>query len=174
MPVTRIKGIEGPAIVFVTTKTVNWIPIFSIESAAYEVTMQLGETSQAMDASIVGYTIMPTHIHIILGLKEISHLSEFMQSFKSISSRRLKCLDLGMLKEPLWRTGKFRLWNRRFDDLIVYSQKQFKTKLDYIHNNPVRAGLVMESIDWKYSSARDWLIEETGLIKIDKKFTCFD
>ncbi|MCD6163743.1 MAG: hypothetical protein J7K40_15185 [candidate division Zixibacteria bacterium] len=40
--------------------------------------------------------------------------------------------------------------------------------MDYIHNNPVKDGFIEESIDWKYSSACDWLLDEKGFIEIEK------
>jgi len=42
--------------------------------------------------------------------------------------------------------------------------------MDYIHNNPVKAGLVASAVDWKYSSAVDWLTDKDGLAKIDKEY----
>ena len=60
---------------------------------------------------------------------------------------------------------------RRYDDLIIISDKQFRIKLEYIHNNPVKAGLVTTAIEWPYSSARDWLTNEEGVIKVDRFFS---
>ena len=65
-------------------------------------------------------------------------------------------------------TGKYKLWKDRFDDLIVTSPKVLETKINYIHLNPVRAGLVKEMIDWKYSSARNYYLDDDSLICIDK------
>jgi len=48
----------------------------------------------------------------------------------------------------------------RFDDIIIVSQKQFWTKLNYIHENPIRKCLVNNTVDWKWSSARFWLYDE--------------
>jgi putative transposase len=49
---------------------------------------------------------------------------------------------------------------RLFDDLVIVTEKQFYTKLNYIHENPVRKGLVKEAVDWKWSSARFWMNDE--------------
>jgi len=43
-------------------------------------------------------------------------------------------------------------------------------KLEYLHNNSVKAGLVETAGDWKFSSASDWLEDKSGLLPIDKKF----
>ena len=55
-------------------------------------------------------------------------------------------------------------------DLIIYSKEQFRVKLNYIHYNPVRGGLVDSPIAWPYTSAGDWLENKPGLLPIDKNF----
>jgi len=57
-----------------------------------------------------------------------------------------------------------------FDDLVISSEKQFRIKLEYIHNNPVKAGLVTTAVDYSYSSARNWVGEGKGLVEIDNDF----
>jgi putative transposase len=61
----------------------------------------------------------------------------------------------------------------RFDDVIIYGRKQFRVKLNYIHGNPVKAGLVANAIDYKYSSAKDWLTDQKGPIDIDKNYCTY-
>jgi len=48
------------------------------------------------------------------------------------------------------------LWNKRFDDLVITTEKQFLIKLDYIHNNPVKRGLVERPDKWRFSSYIFW------------------
>ena len=46
------------------------------------------------------------------------------------------------------------IWASRFDDVAIFSESQFRVKLDYIHNNPVKAGLAKTPEGYPYSSAR--------------------
>jgi putative transposase len=170
MPVRKRPEIEGRALVFVTTSVTSWLPVFRNETAAHAVLEQLGETAQFFDVSIVGYVLMPSHLHALLGFSEIERLSRFMQSFKSLSSRRIEKLNLGSTFKNLRVRGRFRLWRPRFDDLVIHSDELFRVKLEYLHNNPVKAGLARRAIDWHYSSAKDWLGDADGLLEIDKKF----
>jgi REP element-mobilizing transposase RayT len=152
---------SGPALAFVTTTVADWNPVFASSGAAEEVASQLAETGRFFDVAIIGYVVMPTHIHALLGFPDITKLSRFMQAFKGLTARRIRELEEG-------KSGT--LWMRRFDDVIVYSEKQFRTKLEYIHNNPVEAGLAGSPTDWPCSSARDWLLNEPGLIEITKSW----
>lgn len=65
-------------------------------------------------------------------------------------------------------TGNYRLWKDRFDYLMIITEKTLKIKIDYIHNNPVKAGLVENFTDWKYSSARNYYLGDNSVINIDK------
>jgi REP element-mobilizing transposase RayT len=170
MPVRRLKGQKGPALVYVTTTCIDWLPIFSDREAAKCIARQLGETAKAMNTAIVAYVVMPTHMHALLGFPDVKELSNFMQTFKSLSSRSIKALDFRNFKNFLHKNGMFSLWKRGFDDLIIFSEEQFWTKLTYIHENPVRAGLVEKATDWEFSSAKDWALGENGLSTIDKTF----
>jgi len=170
MPVRKKLKLKGPALVFVTTTVANWTPVFRAKPAAATVLAQLQETMAYYRVSLVSYVLMPSHLHALLGFPRIEQLSRFMQSFKSLTSRRLKQMNLGDLKKKLYANGKFRLWKPRFDDLVVVSEDQFRTKLAYIHDNPVRGGLAGKAEDWPYSSAADWLGDSKGLLEIDKTF----
>jgi putative transposase len=168
MPSKRFKELGGPAIAFITTTSINWIPVFSDEKVAELVAIQLNEVAIIKNVLVAGYVIMPTHFHALFGFSDTKEMPEFMRSFKSLTSRAVKSLHLTMLNEPLNGFKEFHLWQRRYDELIIYSQQQFEVKLNYIHNNPVKAGLVKSAIDWKFSSAGYWLLGEKGLVQIDK------
>lgn len=87
---------------------------------------------------------MSNHFHLLLKIKDGGPgLGKFMQQVKSISARLLFPEHKG-------------IWQERFDDVAIYTLEQFRIKLNYIHMNPVKAGLVGEAERYEYSSARDW------------------
>ncbi len=165
MAVRKRLNLSGSATAFVTTAVYNWKPILRRGDAAFAIVEQLQETLPRFQASIIAYVIMPSHVHLLLGLREIEKLSKCIQSFKSFTSRRIRRMRLPELAE-----NDYRLWRPRFDDLIAQSEQQLRIKIEYIHNNPVKAGLVERVEDWEYPSAVDWLTEGSGLIGIDKGF----
>lgn len=96
-------------------------------------------------AILFGYVLMSNHFHLLVGLCGGGpELSVFMRDIKSMS----------------WRTMFRRcpgIWIPRFDDVAIYTDEQFQIKLNYIHNNPVKAELVDRPQDYPFSSARIWL-----------------
>lgn len=168
MVIRKRLNIKGPAIVFITTTVFKWKPVLIYPSVTNILLNELKTATSLYQVSILSYVIMPSHIHALFGFKEIEKLSKFMLSFKRITSKSVKKLQLNELIE-----NDFKLWKPRFDDLIITSQKQFDIKMQYIHTNPLRAELVTNPADWQLSSAQDWLTSKTGFLPIDKEFTFF-
>ena len=129
---------------------------------------QFVETLAHFDVSCVAYCLMPSHLHAVLGFREVEKVPKFMQSLKVLSAKRLKPLIPPRLKPLFVKDGRFRLWKPRYDEFTIVGEEQFRIKLDYIHNNPVKGELVSDSSKWPYSSAGDWLHGEAGLVPIDK------
>ena len=97
----------------------------------------------------MGYVIMPNHLHLIVKTKHGGNdLSRFIHSIK------------GRIRETL--VGKGHFWQDRYDDFMIRTQEQFSIKLNYIHFNPVRAGLTAEPADWVFSSYLDWLNQSSN------------
>ena len=163
MVVRKRLNIKGPALVFVTTTVVDWLPILTKKEVAEIIISELKTTLITYDVSLISYVIMPSHFHGLFGFKAIENLSKFIQCFKGITSKEIKKLNLAELN-----SGSFKLWKPRFDDLIINTPKQLKIKMEYIHNNPIKGHLVGKAEDWQYSSAQDWLTGYNGLIEIDK------
>ena len=162
--------ISGPALFFVTTTVKDWKPAFSNKAIALAVLSQLRETLHHYDVSLTGYVLMPSHLHAILGFQQAELLSRFMQSFKILSSKKVKAF-LGTTHSDFRRPdGTFALWKPRFDELVITSEKQLKVKLNYIHANPVRAGLAATAEGWPFSSAAAWYQDKPSILEIDRNF----
>ncbi len=170
--VTRKRfPISGRGMAFITTTVRNWLPLFSDRNCALTVLDQLRETVNYHNLSLVAYVLMPSHIHLLLGFQSIEIMSKVMQNFKLLSAHRLKPLVPSEFGNELYIGDNFRMWQPRFDDVIIYSEKQFKIKIEYIHNNPVKAGLVKSATDYIYSSAGDWLLDKEGPLPVDKDWS---
>ena len=65
---------------------------------------------------------------------------------------------------------KSQLWFHRFDDQVIRSNKMFWQKLKYIHNNPVKAGLVLKPEDHLFSSARNYIKDDHSVIDVGTDF----
>ncbi|MCK8493459.1 transposase [Spirosoma sp. RP8] len=114
--------------------------------------------NQKYHARLVAYVFMTNYIHFIIVFLEKNHLIEYMRDFKKFTSLKLR--EYIQLTRPhflddiayAYRTQHFKIWTDRFDDVYLYSRDVCETKIDYMHTNPVRAGMVNCAADYRYSS----------------------
>jgi REP element-mobilizing transposase RayT len=106
-------------------------------------------------------------------MPEGESLSDFMRDFKKYTSfafyKQISESDRSGLMKTLQKnspTGKWKLWMDRFDSQIITSEKFYEQKINYIHNNPVNAGLVKEITDWKFSSARNYYLDDQSVLEV--------
>jgi len=110
---------------------------------------------------LIAYTIMSNHIHIIFWLSE-DHVNsgskgdhEYMNSKYVVSDimESLKKFTARQSNAILNRSGKF--WARESFDRVLRNQVELKRAVRYVLNNPVKAGLVEEPTDWKWSYCKE-------------------
>ena len=111
---------------------------------------------------------MPSHFHWILIVNpKYGTLSDIMRDFKKFTAWQIfDALEehenntlLKIFKDSAagMNDQTKKLWMKRFDDEVIRNQQMFLAKLNYIHNNPLKAGLVNKVEDYKYSSARNYI-----------------
>jgi len=165
---------------FVTTATVHHLPIFSEEAYAKILLDSLAFLRDKYGFKIIAYVVMPSHVHLMLWLSEGDKLSGIMRDFKKFTSftvRKQLELDgrqkeLEKLRENAANSTRqvFKLWMDRFDDLVITQPDTLMTKLNYIHGNPVKKRLAPEPNAWKYSSARNYYLNDHSVITIDTEW----
>jgi putative transposase len=62
----------------------------------------------------------------------------------------------------------FRVWQRKFYDMNIWTAKKRQEKLNYMHNNPVKRGLVKQPGDWPWSSWRFYFLHDLSLLAMDR------
>ncbi len=88
------------------------------------------------------YVIMPDHVHVLMKPLAGWNLSQIVQGIKGFTAR--------LINESLGRRGA--AWQPENFDHLVRNEHDWQTKFDYIHENPVRAGLVERPEDYSFSS----------------------
>ena len=150
---------------FVTARTYLNYPFFSDEKIAKIFLEELQFYSKELGFTLVGYVIMPDHVHILFWWDKESEpelgISRIMNRIKTMTSKRTKRYlfydggihYVGKLADVGQPTQfRYKLWQPGFYDFNIYSQGKLLEKLDYVHNNPVKAGLVNLPGDYKWSS----------------------
>jgi REP-associated tyrosine transposase len=133
----------------------------------------LGEVREQYEFLLVGYVVMPEHVHMLVSESRMSTPSTVIQVLKQRVSRSLRQRGRATARNKgLRRSAGAELvlpsfWERRFYDFNVWSHDKRKEKLDYMHFNPVKRGLVALPGQWPWSSWSFYEGGDGGLVKID-------
>ena len=179
----KYKFREKSGAYFISFATVNWVDVFTRDLYYTCITESLDFCRKNKGMEIYGYCIMTNHIHLIFR-SSLNDPSGLIRDFKGFTSRKL----LKMIEENaqesrrewmLWMfeiAGKknsnvtnWQFWQQHNHPIEIWSLKVFEQKLNYIHQNPVKAGFVTDPIDWKYSSARNYGNDDATILEIDLK-----
>jgi putative transposase len=119
----------------------------------------LGQVRDQTGFHLAGYVLMPEHVHLLIDEPPQSSPAKVIQILKQRVSRTIR-------QEFLRSMDYKRFWQRRYFDFNVHSQEKLQEKLNYMHLNPVKRGLVVHPRDWLWSS---WSFYESGsgLLPID-------
>lgn len=172
--------IEGH-IYYITTVIFNRLPILTTPSFVLPILDSLNFYKFKHKVKLLGYVIMPDHLHLLIWPYGESSISDFMRDFKKFtSSRIIRQAEVENRQDLLIAFGKageetgrseHKVWQDSFWDKIVYTEKFLRQKLNYIHRNPVRAQLV-EALDvYPYSSYRNYVHDDQTLIEIDREWS---
>jgi len=124
---------------------------------------------------VVGYVVMPEHVHLLISEPEVGSPSTVMQVLKQRTAHAL--LPRRKRRDPRQRnlfgdqTVKQTFWQARFYDFNVWTTKKRVEKLRYMHRNPVKRGLVKSPEQWRWSTYRFYLLEEAGLVCVNEGWT---
>ncbi|MEX1096786.1 MAG: transposase [Planctomycetales bacterium] len=103
----------------------------------------------------IGFVVMPDHVHALVWFPETHQLSDFMQVWKQRSSVLIHRVLESQLRQYAGSIGRDDpVWQPKYYAFNVWSEDKVHEKLTYMHENPVRAGLVERAADWRWSSAR--------------------
>ena len=127
------------------------------------------EVRQAYQFVVVGYVVMPEHFHLLISEPDIGDPSTVMKVLKMRFARHLHKDESHSFayNAKEWGTPLELVWQKRFYDFNVRSDKKRIEKLKYMHRNPLRRGLVSDPEQWPWSSFRSYLYGETGRVRIN-------
>lgn len=157
---------------FITCSCYHRLPFLDTARKRDRLITILEQTRQRYRFVVVGYVIMPEHIHLLITEPEIGNPSMVMQVLKQRSARALlpkkkredtrqSCL----FGDTVVRSA---FWQARFYDFNVWTTKKRVEKLRYMHRNPVKRGLVKSPEEWRWSSYRFYFRDEAGPVRVNE------
>lgn len=155
---------------FVNFATINWIDLFTREEYNKILLSSLKFCQNAKGLEVCAWCIMTNHLHLIIGTND-KPIQNILRDFKSFTSTQLRNeININLqesrkewikwMMERASRTNSnnndWQLWQQHNHPIELSTNELMDQKLNYIHENPVKAGFVAEPHHWKYSSATDY------------------
>ena len=177
----RYKITDQNAMHFLTFTVIDWIDVFTRKDYKLELVDSMNYCIKEKGLIVYGWVIMSNHMHVIWEAKEGYQLSAIIRDYKKFTAKRIiKMIEEGSESRKMWvlerlefagmrlrRISKYKFW--KDDNHAIYlgefDTKMMEQKLDYIHNNPVKAMLVNNPEDYIFSSAVDYN-DEDGFVKV--------
>ena len=158
----------------------KWIDLFTRVDYRYMIIESLKFCQKEKGLQIYGWCIMSSHLHLIVRRAGKYELSEILRDFKKYTSKKVieiineinESRREWMLQEfaasaaSLKRNSKYKVWKDGNHPVLLDSNKMMEQRLDYLHNNPVQAGIVDEPEHYVFSSARDYAGMK-GLLEVE-------
>lgn len=165
---------------FITATVVDWVDVFSRKAYRDCIIESLDFCIKNKGMILYGFVIMSNHIHLIIQ-SDKNKLSDLIRDFKKFTAKTiLHKIETEPESRADWmlkrfefackshsRNEKYQFWQYGNHPEEIFSEKFFWSKLDYIHLNPVRAGIVVKASHYVYSSASNY-VNDYGIITITK------
>jgi putative transposase len=146
---------EDGYIYFVTTNAYSRKEIFKNQKACEFLRSIISYYRFVCKFKLYSYCIMPEHLHLIIQpLSKQYDISVIMKEIKGTFAREYNILT---------RKGG-EIWQRRFYDSVIKDENDLMAKINYIFENPVRKGIVKTAIEYEFSSAKNYLLNEKDYI----------
>lgn len=153
---------------FITMTIVGWIDLFTRRDYCDLIVDNLNYCIANKGLQVYAFCIMPSHIHLITSTDDGINLSDILRDFKGYTSKQLlKNIETHPQESRKeWLLHMFRyfakdnphnqqyqIWQHHNHPIDLHSADLFMQRLNYIHENPVKAGIVNEAPNYMYSSA---------------------
>jgi putative transposase len=166
---------------FITFSVVNWIDALTRNEYKDIIVQSLQHCIAEKGLKLNAWVLMSNHVHLIAQCKNGFKLSDCLRDLKKYTSKKIMECIKNNTKESrkewmVWmfeRAGKrnsnntgFQFWQQGNHPIELVTNEMINERLDYLHNNPVKAGIVYKPEDYVYSSAIDYYTKQKGLIEL--------
>ena len=179
---TKYKFTDHLATYFITSTVTDWIDVFTRNDYKNILLDSIRHCQQHQGLQVHAWVLMPNHLHMIYSVTEGKDPALVLKNIKSFTA--LKIIDAiinnphesrrGWMLDLFEKNGKtkksnfrFQFWQHENHPILLDTNDMLEQRMNYLHENPVRAGFVTSPEQWLYSSAADYYTDyEKGLLKL--------
>ena len=176
----KYKFSDPDGLYFVTLTIIHWIDLFTRYDYKDMIVGSLKYCQSHKGLKIHAWCIMSSHVHMIISRSGSELLSDILRDFKKYTSKSAIELIAGVNESrrewllnafakaaaEIKRNSNHKVWQDGNHPVLLDTGKKIDQRLDYIHQNPVEAGIVEEPEHYLFSSARDYAGRK-GLLSVE-------
>ena len=171
------------SVYFMTFTTVGWIDLFTRKECKQIIIESLQYCIENKGLVVYAFVLMESHLHLVArGSESSKGLSDLVRDFKKFTSKQLIkwITNSGKESRKEWmqvvmkyhakfnnRNSNYQLWQQNNRPKECLTPQFTWQKINYIHDNPVRAGIVDNPEEYRHSSARNYLYREDCLLRVE-------
>ena len=157
------KNIDiGASYYYITGTVTEWLPLLDRTDIRARVCDDIKVALEACGGWLVAFVIMPDHIHLLVALPNEGLLHKFNKLWRGRSGRHIpmileRAMDAESLRVLAAHANggcRYAAWKEQVRAIAIWGKAKLAAKIDYIHSNPVRRGLVGHPAEWPHSSYR--------------------
>ena len=154
---------------YVTGNVLHRIPVFKQDLCCLEFLKILKEQVDKWPSKLITYVIMPDHFHLIVNPQD-GKIQGFCGALKSLTAKAI--VDVTgdrrfILEKPDQDGSTHQVWQESFKAFPLWSGWMINQKINYIHNNPLKAKLVKSAKDYQWTSFRAFYLDSAEPLEVD-------
>lgn len=175
------QNIKTNGAYYLTLTVVNWIDVFTRKNHVDAIIESLKYCQKEKGLVIFAFCVMSNHIHMLVNTDEPFQLKDTIRDFKKFTSKKIlsqiinepesrrewMLQEFSKAAEKSEKHTNYKFWKTGNHAIEIYSLNFVWEKINYIHQNPVKAGYVKEDFHWIYSSATNYQDMES-IIEVEK------
>jgi putative transposase len=158
MPYGLKRYQQAESLHFITFSCYHRLPYLDTPNSKSTVEALLEQIRARHQARIYAYVLMPEHVHLFINEPPSILLGQFLKSFKQSVSRQLK-------------GAREQFWQDRYHDKNIRGEEAFSEVVHYIHQNPVKRGLVTAPEQYRWTSYHHLATGVPGPVEIESAHT---
>ena len=172
---SRYRIHDANAAHFITSTIVEWLPVFTSNACREIMVRSLAFCREHKQLRVYAWVILDNHFHAIVAGPELSGTIADLKKFTAheilaqLQRERREWLlnQLAYYRARHKTASQHQIWQEGVHPQSIPTDEIMLQKLEYLHNNPVKRGLVASPEHWRYSSAHEWLKGAEPVLRCD-------
>jgi REP element-mobilizing transposase RayT len=173
---TRYRVNVELSVHFITSTIVEWLPVFTTAPCCDIVVRSFEYCRAHKNLKVHGWVIMDNHFHAIVSGPDLSRTVADLKKFTArailgqvkAEGREWLLNQLNYFCAAHKQVSAHQVWQEGVHPQSIIPDDIMLQKLEYLHNNPVKRGLVASPEHWRYSSAHEWLPGAIPRLRVDR------